>query len=369
MKKHLLLALCLSLALTGCTQEQVETQESSEPPQTEKTELDKDLEVGTNNELLIIQDELYASGDTLSLIDLSSETLEEKDLYTLSMNEEGNDKEVLITEEDYSDFDGRKIKDKDSILLLKENTLRIIRPEMEERIVELQLPEGVSLEDEGISVFTMNNKFVLVSLDEETIQYDFEGQEVQRFDLKATSASMDQKLLSYDPEEEQAIGFLFLDGEGPQLINLLEEGVTLLTDPFFYAGDRLLYLTEEEGQVVFNSLNVTELKASNIKMGSSENFVMAKLTNEEVLVQFNDQFYFGNEEHLSYYNESYDEIRRDGDTFAIKQGDNIRVIKEANYQDYSVEGSLLDYELYQGELIILYEIDGVSYLKEVSLEF
>lgn len=371
MKKSLLIILMLSLVLSAC---QTETPETTEVTQSEEAVQASDIAVGKADHLILRGDELFVVGEQVEQVDLGSQKTSEASLYPvevpLNEGELESGHSVGLVSEDLSSVPGRVVKDKDQLIYADGLSIRVVNLlDGSSQELVLSPPEGITLDTLADEIMTMNGEFILISGAEDTHMFTLTGEYVKSFPLKATSASKDAQIFSYTYEDPTVLGFYLVEEDKPQLITLVDGGDQLMSEPYFYDGPHLLYLTEEQGLVVYNKLNVVELTASNVALHERASFEGATLHGAHPLLKFSDRFYYGDEENLNYYDQSFDEIRQAGEFIGLLQGDNLRVIHGEQYRDYRIEGSIKDFVIQGDTLVILYENGGEHFLKNETIDF
>lgn len=371
MKKQIVLTLMLLALLTGCTSSE-DVPETTEVEETSETEVITDLEAEGVESLLVQDESLFALGEDVKEVDLEGKSLLDANYQLVDLQDVehplADHHNTYLVGNDVVLEGARALRDEEHLFFVKDDIVRVLNlKDGSVKEITLAIPEELTLDLMKDNLFMMKGQ-ILVSNEEGSHLFSEEGAFVQSYPQVVLGASKDENIFIYDEEEEGVIGFYDLDADKAQLITLTGEGETLFSKPVFQGDSDLIFLTQKGEEVVFNHLKLRELKANTIVLDQASAFKGMDLLGDELLLAFNDRFYYGHVDALSYYDQSFDRLATEGETFALMQGETLRVIKDESYQDYSVEGTILDFLLYQDELIMLYEADGTTYIKNVALE-
>ena len=198
----------------------------------------------------------------------------------------------------------------------------------------------------------------------ETLEHVF------NFDGKISSASwISDAFLFEDMENLNRIGYYNISGEEISKFSLTTDNEKVLYSPKFDQHGMVRYLTEKEGVVNLNKLDVTTQMVKKISMGNRADFVKESKIDDHIVIQFKDRFYYSKDDiDYKFYTLANDQIAFSNGQIYVTQGTELKAIKGDSYKTYSLKGKPLATLATDFAFYYTYVQDGKQWLEKVDID-
>ncbi len=387
MKKLLILILLvLVLFATACSGNKSEPSEG-EPIEDEKEAepIDDRVSVNGPSKLFVNDGDLYVYEDTgkLKKVDWGKKRLVKAqnvfpNLYTTdegsfyidkkSVYFIGDEKELILKDVDEYKFNKYnalfRVKDK---LFSYSYETKALSPMLE----NIDTPyikdlDNVFVTGKGKYYVINNTDERIVLVNELVTDKKIKHKEGVVFDAKVEEAKF---IMSRDTKSFQDVmEFDIKSGVGNKYLDLsLNEKV--LTSPKYYEDGRIYFLTSNDSFVYLKVINQANAKLKKYKLGREQYYKRFDTIGSKFLISFEDKFYHGNVDKLSFFKKSYDKVSIEDEMFFLINGDRLSVIKGDKIKEYALKGVPTNFVYKDGKYYYIYKSINRYFIDEIRVEF
>lgn len=198
----------------------------------------------------------------------------------------------------------------------------------------------------------------------ETLEHVF------NFDGKISSASWtSDAFLFEDLENLNRVGYYNISGEEISKFSLTTDNEKVIYSPKFDGHGMVRYLTEKEGMVNLNKLDVTTQMVKKIAMANRADFVKESKIDGYIVIQFKDRFYYSKDDiDYKFYTLPNDQIAFSNEQVYVTQGSELKAIKGDSFKSYSLKGKPIATLATDSAFYYTYLQDGRHWLDKVNID-
>lgn len=198
----------------------------------------------------------------------------------------------------------------------------------------------------------------------ETLEHVF------NFDGKISSASWtNDSFLFEDLENLNRIGYYSISNEEISKFSLTTDNEKVLYSPHFDEHGMVRYLTDKEGTVQLNKLDVQTQMVKKIATTSRLDFVKEDMIDGYYVLQFKDRFYYSKDDvDYNFYTLPNDQLAFSENHVYVSHGTEMKAIKGDSFKAYSLKGKPLSTLATDTAFYYTYVQDGKQWLDRIDID-